>query len=120
MPPGFVSEQNREDPSIWKGLKRPGTESHWEDLENQQKRDKKEPSLTDIMKGIENLTMQSEKSEQRLCAIDHAIKSFQVELSNIKENMVTKENFVQLESRVIQLKQKEVGEYSQEIKLLRQ
>ena len=72
------------------------------------------------MKGIENLTMQSEKSEQRLCAIDHAIKSFQSELFHIKENMVTKESFVQLESRVIQFEQKEVGEYSQEIKLLRQ
>ena len=125
--PGFIGENRREDPPAWTGsvpeiksdvpeAKKPRKEGD-EDMEEEVI---PEPSLTDIMKGINKLSVQNHNHEVHLNKIDHAIQSFQAELACLKESMVTKESFVNLESRVVKLEEKEVGQYSHEIKLLRQ
>ena len=95
-PPGFLPERDGSKPLAWTGqLPLPVTE-------NGHQGEKSEPTLSDVMAGINNLRVEN---ENRLSRIEYAIQSFQQELTSLKEVMVTKQMFVQFEDRVAKLEQ---------------
>ena len=89
-------------------------------LRREENDEKQDPVAKDIMKGIQELSVQNSQNTVHLSRIDHAIQCFHAELASLKANMVTKESFVEFESRVDHLEHQKLGSQSQDIKFLRQ
>ena len=73
--------------------------------------------MSDVMAGINNLSMENERRWSR---IEDAILTFQTELMSLKEVMVTKQMFSQLEERVVKLEQYGGKGETEGMKILRQ